>query len=96
MGMDANNLSVFIYTCRQLAEEQKKLAELLLLQSHLETLAFKTEDDSPIATRPITQQPEESSQHSTKVRERHNGSWCLLSLDSKGTVYFVGSMKTIL
>ncbi|CAM4565764.1 unnamed protein product [Leuciscus chuanchicus] len=56
---------------RQLAEEQKKLAELLLLQSQLETPAFRIQDDTPTATRPINQQPEESSQHNTEEAPIH-------------------------
>ncbi|XP_059367229.1 differentially expressed in FDCP 6 homolog isoform X1 [Carassius carassius] len=47
---------------RQLAEEQKKLAELLLHQSQLETLAVSSQEDCST----ISQQTEESSQHNTE------------------------------
>ncbi|XP_067248142.1 differentially expressed in FDCP 6 homolog isoform X1 [Chanodichthys erythropterus] len=57
---------------RQLAEEQKKLADLLLLQSQLETPAVRSQEEPPpqddisTASCPINQQPEESSQHNTE------------------------------
>ncbi|XP_050963504.1 differentially expressed in FDCP 6 homolog isoform X1 [Labeo rohita] len=51
---------------RQLAEEQKKLAELLLHQSQLETLVLRSQEYSTTATPPISHQTEESSQHITE------------------------------
>ncbi|XP_051748132.1 differentially expressed in FDCP 6 homolog isoform X2 [Ctenopharyngodon idella] len=62
---------------RQLAEEQKKVADLLLLQSQLETPAVRSQeepppdDDTSTATCPINQQPEESSQHNTEEVHIH-------------------------
>ncbi|KAK2892715.1 hypothetical protein QQF64_035484 [Cirrhinus molitorella] len=50
----------------QLAEEQNKLAELLLHQSQLEMLAVRRQEDSFITTPPMSQETEESVQHDTE------------------------------
>ncbi len=63
-------LNFFHYTYRQLAEEQNKLAELLLHQSQLESLALRSQEDSSTTTPPISLQTEESSQHNTEVRDK--------------------------
>ncbi|XP_051974711.1 differentially expressed in FDCP 6 homolog isoform X2 [Xyrauchen texanus] len=70
---------------RQLAEEQQKFAELLLLQSQLETPAVRSQDEVPVlgttstATSPNNEQPEESIQHNTE-RELGNQSTATLML----------------
>ncbi|XP_059361291.1 differentially expressed in FDCP 6 homolog isoform X3 [Carassius carassius] len=47
---------------RQLEEEQKKLVEVLLYQSQLETSAVRSQEDSSTTTSPISQPTEESTE----------------------------------